>query len=262
MGLAVIPVVGLLDYMTGPELSFSLFYLFPICLVAWFGGRSVALAASVSSAMIGIAGEFASGRSYSNPAVGYWNLAIRFAIFAILALLVNQLRQLLERERQFARQDHLTGAASARFFSELAEIEIDRCRRYKHPFTVAYLDLDNFKAVNDRLGHSAGDDLLRTVVGEIKTRLRKTDLVARLGGDEFALLLPETDSAAARVVMAGIRQCLLDRMIEKRWPVTFSVGVLTCVIPPDTVDDMIKLTDDLMYSIKNNGKNGVVYGTN
>jgi len=150
---------------------------------------------------------------------------------------------------------------NSRFFYELAQMEIDRFQRYKHPFTLTYIDLDNFKAVNDQFGHSTGDQVLRTVIGSVKKHLRRTDVVARLGGDEFVLLLPETDQEPAYVVINKIRGDLLEEMRQQNWPITFSIGVLTCRVVPNTIDELIKMADDLMYSAKHDGKNAVKYST-
>jgi diguanylate cyclase (GGDEF)-like protein len=126
---------------------------------------------------------------------------------------------------------------------------------------VLYLDLDNFKAVNDRFGHSTGDELLRTVADTIRTRLRRVDSVARLGGDEFAVLLPETGAEAARGVVEQVRGALGDAMRTHGWPVTVSIGALTCVTAPESADALIRRADDLMYAVKHGDKDGVKYGT-
>jgi diguanylate cyclase (GGDEF)-like protein len=134
-------------------------------------------------------------------------------------------------------------------------------RRYRHPFSVAYLDFDNFKFINDTLGHSVGDDLIRVVVETLNHELRKTDQAARLGGDEFAILMPETDGKIAPQVMERMCSKLLDSMKGNNWPVTFSIGLATFNKPPNSVDDMIKAADSLMYEAKNNGKNRVKSST-
>ena len=131
----------------------------------------------------------------------------------------------------------------------------------KHPFTLAYIDLDNFKTVNDQLGHATGDQVLRTVVSSVKKNIRRTDIVARLGGDEFALLLPETNQESARVVLSKIQDGLLEEMRKNNWPVTFSIGVLTCRVAPPSTDALVSMADELMYSVKHDGKNGVKYAT-
>jgi diguanylate cyclase (GGDEF)-like protein len=138
-------------------------------------------------------------------------------------------------------------------------MEIDRFQRNKQPFTVSYIDLDNFKAVNDNFGHNVGDDVLSAVVRQIKNLLRKTDFIARLGGDEFVLILPDTDQAGAQLLISKIQISLLEEMQKNKWPVTFSIGVLTCINIPQTVNELIKQADDLMYSVKNNGKNSINY---
>jgi diguanylate cyclase (GGDEF)-like protein/PAS domain S-box-containing protein len=169
------------------------------------------------------------------------------------------LKKAVEREKELARTDYLTGAANARFFHELVQQEIGRFGRYRRPFTIAYVDLDNFKTVNDLFGHSIGDKVLCTVVQHANSQLRKTDFVARLGGDEFAFLLTETDSAAALTTISKIHQGLLSEMQRNDWPVTFSIGVLTCIDTPRTADELVKMADGLMYSVKNSGKNAIHY---
>lgn len=115
--------------------------------------------------------------------------------------------------------------------------------------------------MNDRFGHATGDELLRTVADTIRTRLRRVDSVARLGGDEFAVLLPETGAEAARGVVEQVRGGLADAMRTHAWPVTVSIGALTCVTAPESADALIRRVDDLMYAVKHGDKDGVMYGT-
>lgn len=122
-----------------------------------------------------------------------------------------------------------------------------------------YMDADNFKQVNDNLGHNVGSDLFVRVVDTIKQNLRSTDVVARLGGDEFAVLLTETNQEQARVITGKMREKLLTGMQKEKWAVTFSSGVPTCVKPPKTVDEVIKIVEGLMYEVKNNGKDSVKF---
>ena len=251
--------LGTLDFLTGYELSFSLFYLLPIALVAWFAGKRFGIAASIISACVWLAADVLSGNQYSHPVIYFWNSAIRFGFFIIVTLLLALLKNTLEHEKSLSRIDRLTGATSADFFYDVLQTEIDRFKRYKHTFTVAYIDLDNFKTVNDRLGHSMGDTVLRTVVQHTLDELRKTDIVARLGGDEFAILLPETDHITAQVVLSKIQQGLLIEMEKSGLPVTFSIGATTFTATPDTANELIKMVDDLMYTVKNNGKNAIQY---
>jgi diguanylate cyclase (GGDEF)-like protein len=261
VGFALIPPIGILDYLTGYEIAFSLFYLIPISLLTWVAGRRLGIVACLAGAIVWLIADLMAGSLYSHPAVYAWNTIIRLSFFLIVTLLLSTLRRSLEIERELAHTDYLTGAMNSRFFFEFLQMEIDRFKRYQHPFSLAYIDLDNFKAVNDRFGHMAGDQVLRTVVGHTKSRLRKTDMVARLGGDEFALLLPETDQESAKVAISKIRSSLLQEMQKNRWPVTLSVGVLTCTAALPTRDELVRMADDLMYSAKREGKNAIRFST-
>ena len=141
----------------------------------------------------------------------------------------------------------------------MAQIEISRSQRYRLPLSLAYIDLDNFKAVNDCLGHSTGDKVLRDLTEAICRQIRPSDTLARLGGDEFALLMPETDPEAAEKIVNRLHSSLEDEMLKNDWMVTFSLGVVTYKEVPKTVDEMVKMADSAMYTVKAGGKNGVNY---
>lgn len=258
-GFFFISIVGFLDYATGYELAFSLFYLVPISLVTWGTSKRYGAAAAALGALVWLSADVSAGQSYTKPAIYFWNTAIRFCFFIFVVFLLSALKKSLEHEHELARTDPLTGAANSRLFMELLNREIDRSRRYAHSFTVAYFDLDDFKDLNDRLGHSAGDEALRVIVREVKANLRRTDIVARLGGDEFVLLLPETNQREARSVMSKLRRALLKSMREKRWQVGFSIGVLSCREPEGAPDQFLAAVDRLMYAAKRGGKNSAVY---
>jgi diguanylate cyclase (GGDEF)-like protein len=259
VGFIFVLLLGVIDYLTGRELSFSIFYLIPICMVAWFTHRRNGIMISVASAVIWFIAEVASGPPYAYPYIPYWNVATRFGFFLIVNHMLSALKSTLEREREMARTDSLTGVANGRAFYELSKIEINKARRYGRPFTTMYIDLDNFKMVNDSFGHSIGDALLRSVAGTIQKNIRVTDVVARLGGDEFVVLLPETSGEAAQVVVKKLQQRLLSTMKENGWPVTFSIGAITFVDLPESVDEMLQKTDRLMYSAKKSGRNRIIH---
>jgi len=259
LGSALLAVVGVLDYLTGYEFAFSLFYLLPIGIIAWFAGRWYGIPAAVIGTLVWALADLAAGQQYSHPAILAWNVGIRFGLFLVAALLISALKDAVERARQLSRTDFLTGAASAGYFDELLLSEIRRSARYQHPFTLAYLDIDDFKAVNDRFGHRTGDEVLRALVRRARDRLRGTDTVARLGGDEFAILLPETDQETAPVVLAGIRRALLGDSEQSLPRVTCSIGAITFAAAPPTTDEAFRIVDELMYAVKNVGKDGTSY---
>lgn len=259
VGLAIVGVIGMFDYFTGPELAFGIFYLIPVSMVAWFAERASGLFVAFVSAVVWLVVEMATQEPYSHTFILYWNAGTRVGFFFIVAWLLSSLKTSRSREKMMARTDYVTGAFNARFFFELADREMERSRRYKHPFTFAYVDLDNFKTVNDLFGHGTGDRLLKKVTRTIMENLRKTDVIARLGGDEFGLLLPETGADAGRTAVSKTRHALLEEMEKNNWPVSFSIGVVTYTVPPATVDGMVKKADNLMYSVKRGGKNEIGY---
>jgi diguanylate cyclase (GGDEF)-like protein len=258
-GLILIVGIGIIDYLTGYEISFSLFYLIPITLIAWFAGRRFGMIASIISASILLLAEYLARQPYSHTAIYFWNSTVRAGFFIIVTLLLARLNETLKREKVLSSHDFLTGAVNTRQFTKILQSEIDRSQRYQHSFTLVYIDIDNFKTINDQFGHSVGDRVLSTVVDYAKGLLRKTDTVVRLGGDEFAFLMPETDQNAAAAVISRVRRGLLYEMENKNWLVTFSMGALTFLDMPGSADEAIKLADDLMYSVKNNTKDAVKY---
>jgi diguanylate cyclase (GGDEF)-like protein len=250
-----------LDFLTGYEIAFSLFYVMPISLLTWSTCRWPGIIAAIASALVWLWADVVSGHVYLYPVIPLWNALIRLSFFIIIALLLSRLKDTMEREKALARTGYLTGAVNSRLFFDLFQVEIDRSQRYEHPFTLAYIDLDNFKTVNDQFGHLVGDEVLRTVVRYVKTHIRKTDVVARLGGDEFALLLPETTQESAHVALTKLHDGLLEEMQQNQWSITFSVGVLTCNATPPKTDELVRMVDELMYSVKYEGKNAIVYST-
>lgn len=250
-------LIGFIDYLTGPEISLSLLYLFPVILVAWFEVRWQGILISVIAALTWLAADSIGGHSYSHPAIPYWNATVRLGFFIIVTLLSSRLRRVLDREHRLSKVDFLTGVANGRSFFQFADLEIKRSRRYKHPFSVVYIDLDSFKDINDSFGHLVGDALLRSVAETIQNSLRVTDFVARLGGDEFVILLPETGPEQSKTAISKTLSELSTIMQNNNWPITFSTGMVTFLKPPQSVDEMIKRADDLMYVAKRSGKGAI-----
>ena len=256
--LVLTALIALFDYYTGYELSVGPFYLFPIFLVSWSIGRNAALGLSAASAALWYATDISSGHVYNPPEIGYWNALMRFTYFASVAYLAARLREEQDLHKNQARYDSLTGLLNRRGFLETADLECNRARRAKTPLTLAYIDLDNFKSINDRYGHSMGDEVLRIVSHTLRDCTRASDTAGRLGGDEFAVLLPESDMAGAQVFLENLRSRLLKAMQTRQWAVTFSIGSISFTRNV-TVDEMIQRADALMYDVKHKRKGTIKF---
>ena len=246
------------DYVTSYELSLAPFYLFIVLLVTWnCSWKTGLLFAVMSFAAPTIMGEL-GGSPYSEPLYFYIDNANRLISYLVAMALTTQLKAQHEREKHSARRDYLTGLANLKGFYEELNVELARHRREKAPLSVAYVDCDNFKAVNDKCGHREGDRLLEEVAKILRSNVRKTDVVGRLGGDEFALVLSKTDQAAAANVIEKLRGDLAARMAQDNWPVTFSIGLAIFPSVPASEDEVILCADRLMYRVKTSGKNNVL----
>jgi diguanylate cyclase (GGDEF)-like protein len=180
---------------------------------------------------------------------------VRLFFYLIIISLLNNVKHSYEREKYLARTDFLTGLYNRRFFLELLSIELERCQRHNHPFTLAYIDLDNFKQVNDQFGHHRGDQLLKLIAETGLNNIRKIDIFARLGGDEFALLLLETDYKEANFLLLRLHQMLNETINLHSYPVGFSFGAITFTQFNFSANELIEQVDSLIYQVKNTGKN-------
>lgn len=258
VSLGLVGLIGLLDAWVRIDLGFSLFYLVPIALATWIVGRDAGTVLSAIAAVLWFLAELNSHSSSGFP-LTLWNACIRLGIFWIMTTLLSSLRDAYELESRLARTDALTGITNWRSFHEMLTIEIQRAQRYPYPITLAYLDIDNFKRVNDQQGHNQGDRLLKGVAQTLSTGIRNTDIVSRIGGDEFIIMMPYTNRSQAEQVLPRVHQNLISFIDKHHFPVGFSVGVVTFEYPSTTVDDMVSVADSVMYQAKQNGKNQIVY---
>jgi len=250
-------VVGAADYLNGYEISLAPLYLVPILLVTWKADMAWGITFVLASSAVPFLTGIFAGHPYSRPLYFYLDVGNWLISFLAITIITSRLKQAYDREKTVARTDFLTNIANRAAFFEFVLLEIERQRRYGRPFTLIYVDCDDFKAINDKSGHKMGDNLLRTVAQTLKASVvRKTDLVARLGGDEFAVLLPETETCS--VIVKNIEHRLRAAMRKNRWPVTFSAGVVVFKHAPDSVDQAVETADALMYRVKKSGKNAVL----
>lgn len=257
LSLILVLFIGSIDYLTGYDINISYLYLLPIFLAAWFSWRYAALSIAIS---IGFADELMNFIALEpRSAIDMWNAAVKIIFYVTSVYVLLALKAALEGEKKLSGEDPLTGLVNSRRFYEIGNAEIQRSLRYRHPFSIAYMDIDDFKSVNDSLGHHAGDEFLRAIAEKMKNTVRRNDTIARLGGDEFAVLFPETGADSVKAAVGRLRDGLLNMKMPDKGPMVFSIGVITDAGRPCAFDDIIKASDRLMYESKRSGKNMVKY---
>lgn len=166
---------------------------------------------------------------------------------------------LFDQVKSMAIRDALTGLYNYGYFKLALGYEVEKSRRYKMPLSLLFLDIDDFKLVNDTLGHLKGDKTMRQVASLLKQGIRQADLLCRYGGDEFVMLLSQTPPDQALVLAERLRQRIAQsslNRLEKRCKVTVSIGVAG-LRPEMSTDDLIKEADEAHYRAKQAGKNRV-----
>jgi diguanylate cyclase (GGDEF)-like protein len=259
LGLAASGALLLAIYVpnetTPPEVKLGLLYLVPVLVVTWYEG----IALGVVFTIVAMALRMAIELEQTNISVGISLLnQLSFAVVAGIAMLAyRRLRSSQQDLARLATQDQLTGVLNARAFADRLTQELERNRRYPRPLSLLYLDLDNFKVINDSHGHQTGDAVLRLVADAMRTSVRTADIVGRLGGDEFAVLMPETDAQLADAAAKRLAGSL--RTVFKGTPsVTASIGVVSCSATDANTDDLLRRADQAMYDAKKMGKDRVV----
>jgi len=248
--------VGWFDYATG-TVNLFLFYAIPVTIAAIRLSNRHSVFISVLSACIAIATAILNHSAF-NSLINLGNLFLNLAFFAYLTFIAIMLRRILDRERSHARTDWLTGAVNSRALEEIIELELERSRRSRRGFSLAFVDIDDFKLVNDQYGHHGGDRILSDLVAGLKTRLRQTDTVARLGGDELVILLPETTQADAALVLADFQKKWSNSSSDGIPHPEISVGLASIYDPGMTALEALKRVDALVYQAKANGKGRIV----
>jgi diguanylate cyclase (GGDEF)-like protein len=176
---------------------------------------------------------------------------------------ITEQKQLEAQLRELATRDFLTGTHNRRHFLELAELEFGRVKRNEKPLSVAMLDIDHFKQLNDAHGHAAGDEALRVLAATCRSSLRTTDVFARFGGEEFVILFAETTLDGAMTVTERMQDAIARAPIPLpaggTASLTVSAGVAE-LAPGESVEGLIRRADDALYRAKSAGRNQAMRG--
>jgi len=170
---------------------------------------------------------------------------------------ITERKQLEEKLKKLANFDSLTGSHSRRYGLDLLDRQLKLAQRNKSPLLLTYIDIDNFKDINDNFGHEEGDRVLKNVVKLLKSTLREIDIICRMGGDEFLLIFPDSSLQDASLIKGRINENLtkLNHSLKKPYKIELSVG-LSCYDPanPQPMDELIRIADKKMYEDKKNKK--------
>jgi diguanylate cyclase (GGDEF)-like protein len=245
----LVALVAAIDLVTGPLISLSFFYVLPLAIVAWRLDRSAAVTASLVAGLIWLSIDLLTGEP--RPlGIPLWNALIRTAFFVTISWLLVDLRAALAHETQLARVDPLTGLANRRAFEDVVARELARSERSYEPITIAVLDVDDFKRINDTAGHARGDAALTAVAEELASHVRGADLAARLGGDEFGLMLVGDGAANPSMLK---RLCARITALEiTGFRLSCSVGAVT--VAGGTIEAALEGADRALYQAKRAGK--------
>ena len=242
---------------TPPEIRLGILYIVPVLLVTWTEGLAWGLGFAVATTGLR---EIVAWEQLPSDTPLLWRLVNTASYLAVLAVGMaglQGLRSIQEQLSRLATHDPLTGLVNARSFAARLTQELERNRRYPRPLALLYLDLDDFKVINDSHGHQTGDAVLRLVAEAMRSSVRQSDTIGRLGGDEFAVLMPETDAPLADQAAQRLAADLRNRF--KGTPtVTASIGVVSCTVADANTDELLRRADQAMYEAKRAGKDRVV----
>ena len=249
-------LIFLANVATPGTIKLGLLYLVPLLLVTWYDSALWAVVLTLVTVVLRLQVEFVQVPGDSLT-IAMLNQLTYVAVAGIVIFAFRHIRRTQEQLQDLAIHDSLTRVRNTRSFTERLAEELKRSRRYSRPLALLYLDLDDFKAINDSRGHQTGDAVLKLVADAIRREIRQADVLGRLGGDEFAVLMPETDgplaeAAAARLAL-GIRA-----VFQGNPPVTASIGVVSCSTSEASPDDVLRQADRAMYEAKRKGKDQAV----
>ncbi len=257
LGLLLVAGIGFVDLETGPGFRIFPLYFIPISLGAWVARRTGAAFFAILASGTWAVSNWSWHSSDAHFAA---NVFTQLVAFGAVAALTAAMRRNYDLAVRTSMVDALTGLANTRGFYDKAEAAVELAARKNEPLALIYLDLDDFKQVNDQHGHAEGDEVLKELAKAMRACLRKTDIAARLGGDEFALVLVDGDRDASDRAVARLRQGFAEATERRGWPVKLSVGALV-IDPVESgvrLVDLMREADALMYDAKGEGKDTVV----
>jgi diguanylate cyclase (GGDEF)-like protein len=252
--------VFVLNVRTSADLRLGILYVIPVVLAAWHDGLGWGISFALATALLRFGVGIDQMPLETPLQVRILNEVAYLAVVGVAIAGLSQLRRTQSQLQLLATHDPLTTVLNARAFASQVAQELGRNRRYGRPLALVYLDLDDFKKVNDAHGHATGDAVLRLVADAMRSAVRQADVVGRLGGDEFGVLMPETDGSVAHAVANRLAGGI--RTVFRGTPsVTASIGVVAVSGTEAGSDELLRKADQTMYEAKRAGKDRVVQVT-
>jgi diguanylate cyclase (GGDEF)-like protein len=241
-----------LDNVSTADIRLRILYVFPLTVIALHSERMRNVLFGFSLAVFC---EIASLLSYElPPAVKFIEGLTGIAGMLLVVVLARATREHYLETLLLATHDPLTKLHNRRSFELIAEMELARQRRYGGVFSLAVIDLDDFKKLNDSRGHHVGDLALTLLADVLRENTRNTDSIVRLGGDEFAILMPITRNSDCTVLCQNLSATIASRMAHAGFAITASIGHATFEQAPESMLDALQKADKAMYAAKTSGK--------
>ena len=261
--LAIVLTIAGIAYAdaTYPHIGFAPLYMPTISAACWTLGAREGYFVATIAAVLGTLPSL-DGLSSISPALVPLRVAVYIGSFVFVAAIVTSFRRSYDRERFNAQRDRMTGTFNKTVFHRRCAKMIEDAKHTQQVLLLMILDLDDFKAVNSREGHLAGDAVLRTFAEGASEIMRREDLIGRIGGDEFALLVRVPSIVEGQGFAHDIHARLSAVLAALPFPVTCSMGAL--LIPPEAPRDpsaLIHAADQAMYRAKHGGKNAIIVAT-
>ena len=251
-----ISVIAYIDYFFGSNINLFVLYLIPCVLATWYIQIRYGLFFVVFAVFISYLSDIIL-KTNTNILYTSINAIARMSVFIVAVITVDKIKKLTNELERLTLTDPLTQIGNKRAAFARGDEEIQKMKRSKLPLSILFIDLDNFKSVNDTFGHEAGDEVIAKTGATLKNIIRTTDFTARIGGDEFVVMLYDTNIKGALVTAEKIRAELEEIFSNQGYGVTSSIGAATFIKPPHSFSAALDCADSLMYKAKNTSKNAI-----
>lgn len=254
--IVLICVIYWLDIEAGVDVRCRILYVFPLTAIALHSERMRKVLFGLALAVFCEIASLLS--SHFSPAATFIDGLIAVAGLSLVVVLARAARKHYLETLVLATTDPLTKLHNRRSFESIGEMELARQRRYGEIFSLAIVDLDGFKKLNDSRGHHVGDLALKLLADVLRENTRQSDSIARLGGDEFAILMPVTRNSDCAELCQQLSGTIASRMADAGFPITASIGHATFERAPESMVEALQEADKAMYAAKASGKGRAV----